>query len=140
MIDFFFGRRTKVLLVNGNRREAGTLESFLPRGEFEVIRAGTGRSGLKAAAKEAPGIILLDAELPADNGWETLSGLKSDERTAAIPVLVCAPMDDEPARERALALGAAGCIPKPLKREVVVTRIARRLNKGADGVFRKGFF
>lgn len=130
-MKIFFGHKTKVLIVNGNRGESGRLANCLPAGEFDVIRAESGRTALKAAVRENPEIILLDSELPAGNGWETLSDLKADKKTAAIPVLMCAPMGDASLPEKAYAGGAQGCIPKPLKPEVVVSRIARRLNRPA---------
>jgi len=142
MLELFFGHKTRVLLVNGNRRESGLLSDFLPQGEFEVIKTGTARAGLKAAQKESPEIILLDSELPDGNSWATLSDLKADLRTSSIPVLMCTPMGDPVSYEKAHTMGAQGCIPKPLKKEVVMARVARRLNReaGKTPVFRKGSF
>lgn len=129
MLDLFFGRRTKVLVVNGSRREAGQVADCLPAAEFEVIKAETGRTGLRAAIKEIPELIILDSELPANNGWETLADLKNNVKTSSIPVLMCTPAGEPGGCERAYAGGAQGCIPKPLKKDVVITRVTRRLNR-----------
>jgi len=143
MLNLFFGHKTKVLIVNGSRKESVQLAGCLPESEFDVVRTESGRSALKAAARENPEIILLDSELPAGNGWETLSQLKKDDKTSSIPVLMCAPMGDAGLPERAYASGAQGCIPKPLKKEVVVSRIAKRLNRAApsgNGTTRRSYF
>ena len=143
MINLFFGHKTKVLVVNGSRRETGIMSGYLPEAEFEVIKAGSGRTGMKAALKELPEIIILDSDLPAGNGWETLAQLKNDSKTSSIPVLMSTPMGDHASSERAYSCGAQGCIPKPFKREVLVTRIARRLNRPGEpepGSSRRSYF
>lgn len=139
MINLFFGRKTKVLIVNDSRKEAGELAGCLPSSEFRVIKAETAHTGFEAAARERPEIILLDSELRCGSSWETLDRLKNTPKTSSIPVLICTPAGDQGLAELANER-AQGCIPKPLKREVVVTRIARRLNRSRGGSSRKSYF
>lgn len=139
MLNLLFGRKTKVLIVNDSRREAGELAGCLPSAEFSVIKAETAHTGFEAAARERPEIILLDSELSSGSSWETLDRLKSDAKTSSIPVLMCTPAGDHGLAELAAAR-AQGCIPKPLKRDVVITRVARRLNRAGNGASRKSYF
>jgi CheY-like chemotaxis protein len=70
-----------------------------------------------------PRLIVLDVMMPGTDGMEVLTRVRSDERTAQIPVVMYSAVDDEETRRRAMQLGAQGYVAKaggfePLYRHV----------------------
>jgi len=74
---------------------------------YDVKKAHNGLSGLAAATKEQPNIILLDIMMPKLNGFNTLKKLKASAKTSKIPVIILSALTQEENKKQALSLGAA---------------------------------
>lgn len=80
-------QRHTILYIEDNEANRQLVEMIIARRpELTLIMAEDGASGLAAADKHQPHLILLDISLPDMDGHEVLAGLKGNERTAAIPV------------------------------------------------------
>lgn len=66
-------------------------------------------------AREAPGVILLDLNMPKISGITVLSQIKEDERTRYIPVVILTSSKDHPDMEKCYRLGANSYIVKPVE-------------------------
>ncbi len=64
-----------------------------------------------------PGVVLLDTRLPKVDGWEVLRQMKEDARTCKIPVIIITGSVFEEDLAKGEALGADGCLAKPLRFE-----------------------
>lgn len=74
-----------LLLVDDDEAKRYVLATWLRRAGHDVTEAATGHEALsKAAAAE---LILLDVNLPDISGFEVCRLIKSDPKTAAIPVI-----------------------------------------------------
>ena len=62
--------------------------------------------------KNAPALIIMDAQMPFMTGYELAAVLKTDERTREIPVVFLTSDDNAP--DRAAQLGAVACLRKPV--------------------------
>src|SRR5439155_12897969 len=82
-------------------------------GRFNVVLAASGADGLAAAARERPDVILLDVMMPGMDGPTTLSRLRANPATAAIPVIFLTGRTQTDEVERLLGLGVAGVVTKP---------------------------
>ncbi len=60
--------------------------------------------------------------MPGVDGWEILARLRQHPLTGNLPVIVCTIL---PERELALALGAAGFLPKPVTRQALLGALRR---------------
>jgi two-component system, response regulator len=60
-----------------------------------------------------PFVVLLDLKLPIVNGLEVLKKLKSDERTAGIPIVILTSSKESNDLKNAYAMGANSYIVKP---------------------------
>ncbi|MBI3898184.1 MAG: response regulator [Gammaproteobacteria bacterium] len=60
-----------------------------------------------------PGVIFLDHMMPGMDGFEALSELKANERTAKIPVVMYTSKEGESYGDEARVRGAIGVLPKP---------------------------
>jgi len=57
-------------------------------------------NGLKLAGELQPSVILMDLMMPVLDGSRPLQRLKSDERTAAIPVIAITALAEQPTATR----------------------------------------
>ncbi len=77
-----------VLLIDDSTFLRRANERSLTRLGYRVITAADGEEGLRLAGEKIPDVIVLDMMLPKLGGPELLQMLKSDPRTATIPVIV----------------------------------------------------
>ena len=100
-----------VLVIDDDPMVRELMERFLAKDGFRVIQATDGEEGLRLAREELPCVVTLDVMMPGSDGWSVLAHLKSDPRTAEIPVVMLTIVDD---RQRGFALGAADYLTKPI--------------------------
>jgi DNA-binding response OmpR family regulator len=74
-----------LLLVDDDEAKRYVLATWLKRAGHIVIEVGTGQEALDRA--EEAEVVLLDVNLPDMSGFDVCRQLKSDPRTAAIPVV-----------------------------------------------------
>lgn len=96
----------------------------LSRAGFAVQLATDGKKGVEMA-KEGFDLILLDILLPQMNGIDVLKVLKSDERTASIPVILLSNLAQENIIKEGIKLGASGYW---LKMEVMPQQLVKYIN------------
>ncbi|MFD5430497.1 PleD family two-component system response regulator, partial [Streptomyces sp. NPDC127084] len=79
-----------VLVIDDNETNRYVLTSWLRRAGHTVIGAGTGEQGLTqlhSAEDALPDLAIIDVLLPDMSGFEVSERLKSDPRTAHVPVI-----------------------------------------------------
>jgi CheY-like chemotaxis protein len=70
-------------------------------------------------------LILLDINMPRVNGVEVLHRLKTDQKTAKLPVIILTTTDDPREVERCYQLGCSVYVTKPVAYEEFVEAIRR---------------
>jgi two-component system OmpR family response regulator len=81
---------------------------------FTVSAAASGGEALRIlAGDDLPDIVLLDVQMPEVDGWETLSRLRGDPRTAALPVVLCTVKGLPEDTLKGWSLGCDGYLGKP---------------------------
>jgi len=96
---------------------------------YEVLQAGDGEEGMRLVREGRIGLVLLDLRLPKRSGWGVLVMLKSEPRLSAIPVIVFTASVAVVQRERALKMGAAEYLIKPLSASSLKEAVAYRLSR-----------
>jgi len=74
-----------LLLVDDDEAKRYVLATWLRRAGYVVTEVGTGREALASVA--GADLVLLDVNLPDMSGFDVCHQIKSDPRTAAIPVI-----------------------------------------------------
>jgi PAS domain S-box-containing protein len=120
------GRAGRVLIADDDADIVRLLQRNLQRHGFETLTATDGLAALAQARSEpSPDLILLDLRMPQLDGYQVLERLRSDAATHSIPVLIitAATPDQEAKRQRAMELGAAQFVSKPVDVEDLVATI-----------------
>jgi len=118
----------QTILIVDDAPENLSLLSDLLQPYYQVRAANSGLRALRAAATDPqPDLILLDVIMPSMDGYEVITQLKADPRTANIPVIFVTAMESSEDEEHGLALGAMDYITKPIKPAIVLARIKTHL-------------
>ena len=117
----------RILYVEDNADNIYMLKHRLERRDFEVLVAHDGQTGVEAARKHRPDLILLDLGLPVLDGWEAARLLKEDERTRSIPIIALSAHAMDGDRAQALAAGCDDYGTKPVDFKHLLNKIAALL-------------
>jgi PAS domain S-box-containing protein len=116
------GERAKVLLVDDNRDMRDYVYRLL-RSRFEVVTAVNGRDALEKAKKQTPDLVLSDVMMPEMDGFELLTALRKDEKTASVPVILLSARASEDARIEGMQSGADDYLVKPFTARELIARV-----------------
>ena len=105
-----------ILIIEDDFLAARLLERQLSSEGYRILIAHNGLQGLQTCQKERPDLVLLDLMLPGMDGFEVLSRLRSDPRTAEISVVVISAKTDPADQEIATRMGANAYLTKPFSR------------------------
>jgi DNA-binding response OmpR family regulator len=119
----------RVLLVDDDAELLKLGRAQLERAGFRVIACCSGEEALRSAHDHMPDIALIDILMPGMNGWQICRALKSDPKTAALPVFFITCLGDEEDIHRHRRSGADGYFIKPLDIQVVVGRLSEIVEK-----------
>ncbi|MFC2022142.1 response regulator [Chloroflexota bacterium] len=96
---------------------------------YRVLQAGNGEEGIRLVREGRINLVLLDLRLPKRSGWTVLALLKSEPELSVIPVIVFTASAAIAQRERALKIGAADYLIKPLSAASLKEAVARILHR-----------
>ncbi len=96
---------------------------------FRVIAVADGVTALNVIREQRPDIALLDVMMPGSSGLDVIGKLRTDERTAAIPVILLSAKSQDFDVETGLASGAADYIVKPFSPRELVERVEAVLRR-----------
>ena len=102
--------KKKVLLVDDDPGVRRMLLRVLEEEDYDVVPAVNGLEALDLATNTAPDLVLLDLNLPVQNGWETFERLNTENPSLPVIIITARPNQLFPA----LAAGAGALMEKPL--------------------------
>lgn len=121
----------RILIVDDEPANTTILDRLLRQAGYpQIAITNDSREALPLYEEFRPDVVLLDLHMPRVDGFEIL-GQIADPRGEAMrpPVVVLTADATRPARERALSLGAADFLTKPLDHLEVLLRIRHHLAK-----------
>ncbi|MBJ7354172.1 MAG: response regulator [Thermoleophilaceae bacterium] len=128
MTDEIDRNRPCVLVADDNADIRDLLATRLNTRGFKVVVAADGQAALELALTEHPDIALLDWVMPIIQGHELCVKLKTDERTADIPVVMLTARGEEADRLLGLDLGADAYLVKPFDIDELVGTLKRLID------------
>ncbi len=121
-------QKQKILIVEDNSDCRELLALVLRRSGYEIAEAATGLEAIEQAAATHPDLILMDLGLPGITGDEATARLKADPATKDIPVIVNTAFHKGTLIDRAIAVGAAEILHKPISFEALREVVRRYLS------------
>ena len=97
---------------------------------FEVVTAGDGRAAVDLAREVAPHVITLDVMMPRLSGFDTVTLLRADAATSAIPVVMVTGRAQAVDMARGLELGVDAYLTKPFEPAELVEVVKRLARSG----------
>ncbi len=113
----------RVLVVDDLVTNIKLLEARLAAEYFEVVSATNGPQALEICGQGQCDIVLLDVLMPGMDGLEVCRRLKSNPRTAHIPVVIITALDQPSDRVAGLEAGADDFLTKPVNDISLITRV-----------------
>jgi CheY-like chemotaxis protein len=102
----------RALVVDDSKTARQSLARLLADYDMEVAFADSGEAALEFLHHELVDVIFMDHTMPGMDGLEAVSAIKSNPRTATIPVMMYTTKEGEVYVSQARALGAVGVLPK----------------------------
>jgi CheY-like chemotaxis protein len=117
--------RAKALLVDDRRDNLLALEAILQGLPVQCVAVESGEAALKQLLVDDFAVILLDAQMPNMDGFETAGHIKRRERTRHVPILFLTAADrDAQLALRGYAVGAVDYLTKPFDPWVLRAKVA----------------
>jgi two-component system, OmpR family, alkaline phosphatase synthesis response regulator PhoP len=118
-----------ILVVDDEREILELVQYNLAKEGYKVVCVETGEDALQAARLKLPDLVLLDLMLPGVDGLEVCRKLKSDPKTAQIPIVMVTAKGGEADIVAGLELGADDYVTKPFSPRVLTARVRAVLRR-----------
>jgi two-component system sensor histidine kinase/response regulator len=119
----------KILVIDDEEWLREMVQLALRQRGYSVIEAENGAVGIEKARKELPDLILCDVNMEKVDGYLTLSSLRNEPVTAAIPFILMTGLADNAGMRHGMELGADDYLPKPFTIEALYAAVEARLKK-----------
>lgn len=107
------GRRKHILIVDDDSSVLKLVKSYLS-GKYDVATAKSGKVAIKFLESKTTDLILLDYEMPEDNGATVLRKLRAIDKTKNIPVVFLTGIRERDKIQEVLSLNPSGYLLKPV--------------------------
>ena len=112
-----------ILVVDDDTSNLRMASHILSSEQLRVSCMKSGEDAIRFLQENRPDLILLDIHMPGMDGFETIAAVRSNEKTADIPVIFLTADDDSETETRGLKAGAMDFIKKPFVPEVLLLRV-----------------
>lgn len=121
---------TKILVIDDDQNVQRLLRVTLKQEGFDVIVAGDGPEGLRLWEAESPSLILLDVNLPKQDGYQVATRIRETEGSGAhVPIIMLTAEKDVAQKVRGLRAGADDYLVKPFHQAELLARMKSLLTR-----------
>ncbi len=116
-----------ILLVEDNETNQMLTVAVLERDGYRVVVAGNAEEARHQLETETPQLILMDVQLPGEDGLAFTQQLKRNPATSPIPVVAMTAHAMQGDAEMAMKAGCSGYIAKPIDTRALAEQVRRFL-------------
>jgi DNA-binding response OmpR family regulator len=120
----------RILIIDDDIEFANLLRMHLSAVGYAAEVAEDAVDGGKALLERPPALILCDINMPYMSGLDLMSLMQSDARSASIPVVFISGRTDGDTLAKAVKLGAADFLAKPITRQQLLESVEACLQAG----------
>ena len=113
----------KILIVDDDPNALRLIGYSLQVEGYETVTAENGSEALMAVEREHPSLIILDVMMPDMSGLEVCRRLRSNPRTAHLPILMLSAKGKVEDRVTGLKAGGDDYVSKPVDPTELVARV-----------------
>ncbi|MFH1152898.1 MAG: fused response regulator/phosphatase [Pseudomonadota bacterium] len=121
------GQPFTILAVDDNFLNLRLIEKALSKEGYRVLVAANGPRAREMAVSEIPDLILLDIQMPGEDGFDVIRFLKDNSVTGTIPVIFLTGVSEVGSKLKGFDLGAVDYITKPFHPQEVLARVGIHL-------------
>ncbi|HEX4269070.1 MAG TPA: response regulator transcription factor [Steroidobacteraceae bacterium] len=128
----------KILVADDDRDLRDLVGFTLTQAGYLIIKAQDGTAAIRAAADEAPDLIILDINMPGASGFQVCETIRRNSR---VPIMMLTVRGEEEDLVRALELGADDYLTKPFSPRTLLARakaLLRRAGTESSSVLSSG--
>ena len=119
----------QILYIEDNPGNRMLVRRILEAEGYAVMEATDGPSGLEMAAQKRFDLILLDINLPEIDGYDLAKRMRGMSNLDGVPILAVTANVMQGDKERTLAAGCDGFIPKPIDVDKLPELVKAALDK-----------
>lgn len=116
---------SRILVVDDDSMAVRMIGFILKKSGHECLSASSGAQGMALLKSEKPDLMLLDVEMPGENGFEVLEALRRESGISDAKVCLMSGTVTDDLRERAEKLGTVGFISKPVSAQELMQVLSR---------------
>ena len=120
----------RILIIDDDIEFADLLRLQLTAAGYATEVAEDAVEGGKALLARPPALVLCDIGMPYLSGLDLIALMRSDPRSASIPVVFVSGRTDAETMAKAVKLGAADFLAKPITREQLLESVKACLQAG----------
>jgi signal transduction histidine kinase/ligand-binding sensor domain-containing protein/DNA-binding response OmpR family regulator len=98
---------------------------------YQIIEAANGKEGWRKILSHHPEVVVSDVSMPEMNGIDLCKKIKSDKRTAHLPVILLTALTTDDQQLTGLETGANDYMTKPFNFEILLSKIRNLLQQQA---------
>ncbi len=121
------GKMALILVVDDEENILELLKFNLEKEGFRVETAAEGHAALRKVENELPDLVVLDWMLPGIDGLEVCRRLRTNPRTARLPVIMLTARGEEVDKVLGLEMGANDYVTKPFSPRELTARVRAQL-------------
>ncbi len=125
--------KPKILIIEDDLDVAEMLNAYFRVQGYEVFTVNWGEDGVRSCQTVHPDLVILDIRLPDIDGYEVARRLRSDRRTAEVPIIFLTEKRDRSDRLQGLEIGADDYITKPFDVQELRLRVRNALKRVSQG-------
>ena len=113
----------KILIIEDEKDIRQLLIYTLQYAGFTVIAGRDGEDAVRLAEEEMPDVILMDVRMPRLDGYEACKLIKTNEKTAHIPVVFLSAKGQDTEIDKGFEVGASDYLLKPFTPTELIERV-----------------
>jgi CheY-like chemotaxis protein len=122
----------RVLVVEDNEVNQMLVRAVLEREGYRVEMVASSAEAFDSVHRSLPDLILMDIQLPGEDGLSLTRRLKADPSTARVAIVALTAHAMEGDREQALSAGCVGYISKPIDTRMFGQQIRQFISAGGS--------
>ncbi|MBF0194870.1 MAG: SpoIIE family protein phosphatase [Magnetococcales bacterium] len=112
-----------ILICDDDEILLGLVSQTLKKKGYRVIETEGGKEAIEAFLKHSPDLILMDANMPEMDGFETTQKIQNLSEGNLIPIIMITAWEDDESVKKAFNAGAVEYVTKPILWPILLHRI-----------------